>query len=511
MKRILFMTAVCAVLIAGCGKDDPKIPDEITDEVIAELLTLYADQTGGSISFNAPEDWEIEIAELVSASSETAVTKFTPEPVEVIGNPNWIWMPVRDGVSGMWTLVYEMQPNYLGYRRTARVRVNTSSEQRTLFEFNLTQLGETMDGKPLEKKYDVYLAGFLDLEAGELGYWKNGEKIYLSNAYGHNTNNNVTGMAVLGNDVYASGYIMEADNNMRAVYWKNGEMVKLPKTLQNSYATAITVVQEPDLNGKPVVYVAGSESSYDSESGKTTTVMQYWKDGVAYQITSVPNNVTRFIDIAVHGNDVHLIGNTNPSSQRISSPSYYAYYWKNGVRTDLQTGGNDEAEIKDLAVAPNGDVYIVGCKISGRKQQFVSGFGTVYSLDKVTAVVWKNGVMSKMEDSVESICFDGNDVYIAAAPGNSNGVYYYKNGEKTYVGSTGSMYSTYLGKNSITVVDGDVYVRAYAIAEGYLMFWKNGTKYQISDGRDMTNPTQISTSVYVGDIIVVPHSPTRTW
>jgi hypothetical protein len=435
-------------------------------------------------------------------------------------SPNWVYVPVYDGVAGIYSLALRLEPNYGQCDRTAEIDVNSGKDH---IIFTVTQRGITMDGNPLDKKYDVYLAGFYSNTAADYekrGYWKNGEKIFIPD------DGSVAGLDVLGNDVYVSGAILEADNRSRAVYWKNGEIVKLPKTLKDSYSTAITVAQNPDLGGKPIVYVAGYETGDDGINHP-----QYWKDGVVYQFT-VPDTYpdafdvgygpmypkiseAEIADIVVHGSDVHVIGNAEISDK--FTLQSLAWYWKNGVRTDLLRNDDYGVQANDLAVAPNGDVYIAGFRYSARQWMGVSG--SAYTYDKLEAVLWKNGVPQKLEDNAmaQSVFIDGDDIYVAVGKRGSGEAYYYKNGQKVSVGSVGNIATAFMcaryGRNALTVVDGDVYVMAYGdyytsglYGDLYsnLSFWKNRVKYDLP-------AIERGSYMAIGDLIVVPHNPSRKW
>jgi hypothetical protein len=423
-------------------------------------------------------------------------------------SPNWVYVPVYDGVAGIYSLALRLEPNYGQCDRIAEIDVNSGKDH---IIFTVTQRGITMDGKPLDKKYDVYTPAAYDAVADQSGYWKNGEKILLpdsssfSRAGGYSYDaNSVSGLTVFGNDVYASGSVREVDNNLRAVYWKNGEIVKLPKTLKDSYSTAITVVQNPSLGGKPIVYVAGYELDDDGMHP------QYWKDGVVYQLTAPDTYRAEIADIVVHGSDVHVIGSSEISNRFILQS--LAWYWKNGVRTDLLRNDDYGVQASDLAVAPNGDVYIAGFRY-GDAQYHSFGNASYYTYEDVEAVLWKNGVPQKLEDNAvaQSIFIDGNDVYVAVGKRGSGEVYYYKNGQKVSVGSVSSVGSNYVhyGRNALTVVDGDVYVMAYGDDYGAgrysnLSFWKNRVKYDLP-------AIERGSYMMVGDLNVVPHNPSRKW
>jgi hypothetical protein len=500
---------------------EPELEPAVTIVEPADgKLSLWADQTEATISFEADGPWTITVTDVSggdkAAMSETAAIKEvkiaaaglpdTPPPVcyPSVGDPDWVVVSVYDGVAGIWSLALRLELNYGQCDRTAEIKVD-SGKNREPVVFTIIQRGITMDGNPLDKKYDVYTP------IGSPGYWKNGEKILLSDS------GIISGLTVFGNDVYANGSVRADDYTYSPIYWKNGEIVKLPKTLKNSYSTAITVVQNPDLGGKPIVYVTG----YESDNTVGQYFLQYWKDSVVYQLGKLPkvrmsdffgtpydydselsHGNSRIIDIAVHGDDVHLIVR---SEWRLTTyiklwDRSASSYCKNGVCTLLESGDvNTMVWARDIVVAPNGDVYIAGHATD--------------SVGKISAVLWKNGVPQTLEDNAvaQSVFIDGNDVYVAVGKLGSGEAYYYKNGKKVSVGSIGSVgvgnYPHY-ERNALAVVDGDVYLRAYNTANpGDLVFWKNKEKYTIEVGSE----TGYFPTGNCGDMVIVPHSPSQKW
>jgi len=210
---------------------------------------------------------------------------------------------------------------------------------------------------------DVYVGGS-DESTQHPVYWKNGQKVSLpfdntpldtNNEYGW-----VTGIAVSGNDVYATGGTMGyTDVFGKAVYWKNGEQFILPKN--ENYPTYATEAEGIAVSGSDV-YVCGSQSVPDDE---VRGVAVYWKNGRQITLSTVASEA---FGIAVSGNDVYVCG------YAMAYPSYLlsAVYWKNGQLITLA----QNAEAVGIIVSGN-DVYVCG---------------NVYDDDdNSTAVYWKNG------------------------------------------------------------------------------------------------------------------------
>lgn len=112
---------------------------------------------------------------------------------------------------------------------------------------------------------DVYVAG--DVFTGthiEAVYWKNGIRTILS--YNDSLDEHTTAIGVSGNDLYIAG-----NAGWVAKYWKNGSPVNLTDGRRDASITSLSIA-----NGD--VYLAGYE--YD--------VPKYWKNGIVHVITNEP-------------------------------------------------------------------------------------------------------------------------------------------------------------------------------------------------------------------------------
>jgi hypothetical protein len=156
---------------------------------------------------------------------------------------------------------------------------------------------------------DIYLAGNVGRSgtiSGSPAYWKNGviNPLLPSDAV-------VTGIDVSGPDVYVSGNIPAINPmedlgfNKIAVYWKNGEMVRITNNL---YSTATSIL----IDGTDV-YVTGSDVT-DLSINLQEAV--FWKNGVPHYIPESTEAYSILIDQA----NTHVICKGN-------------VYWKNGAST----------------------------------------------------------------------------------------------------------------------------------------------------------------------------------
>ena len=205
---------------------------------------------------------------------------------------------------------------------------------------------------------DTYMVGW---GTGEATYWKNEDRITLSPGYSPTTLNiraTASSIAVSGNDVYVSGHQSEELSpvgfwsNVFAVYWKNGNLVKLTDGSKDANANFIIV------SGNDV-YVAGVVVT-DGAVNKA----QYWKNGALVNLTD--GTAEAYANsIAVSGMDVYVAGTQWDGNAINYNDGYTVYhrnpiakYWKNGNPVNL-TDGSKWAEAKSIVVS-GADVYVAG-------------------------------------------------------------------------------------------------------------------------------------------------------
>jgi len=218
---------------------------------------------------------------------------------------------------------------------------------------------------------DAYYGGDSN---GTPAYWKNGELVTL-NGVGY-----VSAIFAFNDDVYCAGFIETEINQHTPVYWKNKEM----KTITTKTGDLPNLLIAIFVSGTDV-YIAGN---YGSHTGS------YWKNG---EEIGLPGDDIYVIDIAVSGNDVHLIGVDNTD----------AWHIKNGVRTALSHPTKTGSIWPTSIFVDQSDVYITG-------GDFVDN-GEV-------AVYWKNGspvLLDGYEASV--IKKSGEDIYVAGLKLNKAG------------------------------------------------------------------------------------------
>jgi hypothetical protein len=212
---------------------------------------------------------------------------------------------------------------------------------------------------------DVYLGGYeqnLLTDSSQAVYWKNEIKTVLATSDYFVT---VTGLALLGSDVYASGYFIDRNKNSTAAYWKNGVQTLLPALAVNAN------IKQASTTG---IKISGSDIYV---SGETVAKACYWKNGELVNLSTPDGWTSRANAIAISGSDVFVVGTienfpNNPNS-------YAVVYWKNGVMTQLSDVCT-KASGTSIAVTGN-DFYVGGYVTSGTDQK---------------AIIWKNGVATTL-------------------------------------------------------------------------------------------------------------------
>lgn len=205
---------------------------------------------------------------------------------------------------------------------------------------------------------NIYIGGYEyngngDGETPKAVLWINGENTRLSD------DGNVTGVAVLGNDIYAVGQNTSTESYSVATIWKNGTPIRLNPmpTHVPSFANAISILNSD-------IYVVG-HCYVESNNWKMTAV--YWKNGNMMPLSSKESYA---IDITTSGDDFYICG------REIVNGVSVAKYWKNGVEFNLSDGSKNCSAAR-IAVEGN-DVYIAGY------EELKKDFNV--------PVYWKNGV-----------------------------------------------------------------------------------------------------------------------
>jgi hypothetical protein len=243
-----------------------------------------------------------------------------------------------------------------------------------------------------------------------------------------------------GVDIYAAGSVENT-----AVYWKNGDLVRLQGTSESgeTFASGIYV------SGKDV-YVCGSVG------GKAA----YWKNG---ELLIFPEQVTAYSHFPpkIYGkdNDVYVSGYSDRNNTG---------YWKNGklvkitnniaIPTSICVSGNDVYVSYDVSIIDD-ERKLIGRIPGYSKNEY-----------KIAMFMGPDNIDLGKEFRTHSICVEGNDVYVAGSiDGN---VVLWKNQISTIYA-----YAENGWAKSVYVSGNDVYVAAFV--DGLAVYWKNNVKYEL--------------------------------
>ncbi len=172
---------------------------------------------------------------------------------------------------------------------------------------------------------DIYVVGNCPKDKTTTAcYWKNGERIELSNEHSY-----ASFIKVVKDNVYVCGGYKGT-----ACYWKNGKKVDLMVTTGSQYyhTSSLSIVGDD-------VYVCGRIEKFLIELRETSASACYWKNGKRVDLTDVTDDSQYYYtsSICVDGDDVYVCGGINfwGNANGINT---IACYWKNGVEITLGIG-----------------------------------------------------------------------------------------------------------------------------------------------------------------------------
>jgi hypothetical protein len=298
---------------------------------------------------------------------------------------------------------------------------------------------------------DIYVSGetFTGTQgapgAGVACYWKNGQRVDLPKSVeGQGQDAIATGIAVDGGSIYVAGAVGNQYRVGIPVYWKDGVLTTLPVPTEFGGGLALGMhVSGSDIYYYGFVVVVGEE--------QRTQVPAYWKNGTLVQL-SLPEDFQGLLyDLKTADGIVYTGGLLYDSSEK-QKPAY----WKNGVlNAVLPLDNNDQAEVNGLDVY-RGDVYTAGW--------FAESLW-------FTPNLWKNNVRQRLSMVDESMFGRAYDV---------------------------------------SVQDGDVYVTGWNYVKSTIdpkagipipCNWKNGTRSDLpglAKDPQAINPTRPSIPAYFG-------------
>lgn len=343
----------------------------------------------------------------------------------------------------LWMTISAPASPTIASANTPQTPVSNLVEGTYLFQLNVTDstglisadtVKIVVSKQPDNSPVDIYVTGMADDQAV---YWKNGQGIKLPSQSSEAT---ATAIEVVGSDVYVAGE--EGDlfiyKNNRAKYWKNGMEVFLTGPI-GAGATSIAV------SGSDV-YVAG----WQYKGSKSIAI--YWKNGQPVELTD-GSEEAEATGIVVDGSNVYVVGWENRTAK----------YWKNGQPVAL-TDGKNTANAWGITIA-GGSIYVSGSEVSG---------------STYIAKYWKDGQPVSVSSGVQqaygmSIAVDGNSIYVAGYEGeySQTNAVCWNNGIKIpLINPNNQSIAT-----SIAVWGGNVFVAGYefgANSQFMAKYWKNG-------------------------------------
>jgi hypothetical protein len=355
---------------------------------------------------------------------------------------------------------------------------------------------------------DVYVAGYEVNTQNQLVavYWKNGTEVKLQS--GLSTKCLARAVFVSGNDVYVAG-----STGSQACYWKNGVIVGLPSELDTLQATSICVA-----NGN--VYVGISQPlMYESQKLHPAEYVIVSPAGqTGYGISVVYEDQVQQSGICTSGTDVYNSGSFGQKGGTDFGVEYYlpqACYWKNGNLVVLPFSSYMNNIALNTAYVVNSSANAI--TVSGSNVYTAGGVGVSYQNDNEGnfanyPAYWVNNTAYMLGEqtvgnniqtypvgAATSICVSGSDVYIGGSVNNSitpSACYWKNSGATIFMPRQGD----YAQGNAIAVSGSDVYMAGTDFKdspqESYTAcYWKNGTE------------TTLSTATYskANGIFVVKH------
>ncbi|MBF0441468.1 MAG: hypothetical protein HQK54_06155 [Oligoflexales bacterium] len=237
------------------------------------------------------------------------------------------------------------------------------------------------------------------------GYWRNGEWIELP-APSSGTRKSVTGLALKGVEIYASGYTYPSViSGVKGVYWKNGVLsdLKTPSAGFSNFIGARIVIKGED------IYIGGYSSYFSSEKS-TMSVAMYWKNDTVTALTSEKIN-SRINDMTISGNDIYAAGGVQ-NEQKIMVPGY----WKNWEFVKLTPADPAKSSEAKAITVIGTNVYAAGYTKNDSGVEL-----PVYWINGAVKALAAVGDSAKSDMEVTSIAVSGSDVYVGGYIDNSSG------------------------------------------------------------------------------------------
>lgn len=214
--------------------------------------------------------------------------------------------------------------------------INQSSYIPTLFRENIPARplsGADVFGEALDLYYVDGVAHIVGFEwISEGGFPRLNGKLWQVGFGGNpNVEENLTderlnavpyAVKVVDGDVYIAGYTSNystsGSGNRRAVYWKNGELIRIEHGQENTEARAIEVV-----NGD--VHVIGVEYR-EEQIHPAFAKLKYWVNGSEMNLEHNSDYPSEANDVRSINGDIYIVGHSNNNTATV---------WKNGAPSYL--------------------------------------------------------------------------------------------------------------------------------------------------------------------------------
>ena len=307
-----------------------------------------------------------------------------------------------------------------------------NGEQRVDDSLAAVATGIALDGD------DVYFSGTYAEDGSGVqypAYWKNGERTILTIPDG--SSGYAADIAIHDDMVYVSGYYDPSDGPERPCLWTNGtrEDLELPDGMANTAQANRLAVVGSD------VYVSGYYVEIDNTSTDDVWKICYWKNSARTDIDSVTGLPSIMVfGIAASGSDVYVCGASNDGSGNLV-PTYWNVSVDSPVQTTLSAGSATKAGIVDMLVS-DGSIRAVGTYYDG-----TAGWMPAYWTDGALTTLETDGTGTGEFQVGIALALDGSDVYVAGMRG------YGDEGEFPSLWKNGSIVDLYSGEGYGCMLD----------------------------------------------------------
>ncbi|MCL2243254.1 MAG: hypothetical protein FWC03_02155 [Treponema sp.] len=335
----------------------------------------------------------------------------------------------------------------------------------------------TRGGTPITS---VYIAG--SYESGGVWnpcYWINGSRVDLPVPAGA-TSSGTSGIAVMGNTVYVSGYYSMTSETPRACYWANGVKTDLELPTGITYSTTTDIAVQGS-----TVYITGQLRSGSDR------MACYWVNGNRTNITH-STNITYTVGISVEGTAVYILGLFGPTNDTKS------FYWDTGVSSENATVNSISFQLP--SGSGNNNYYSTpGAKLGNA----VYVPGNVRSSSIQRACYWRDGYRTDLslpagitDSYTNALSIYGSTIYVAGvySTGSSNQTgCYWTNGVRTDLTVPGAAITR---AGEVVVHGSNIYVvgsYGSTVETRKACYWLNGNKTDLNvpAGATVSAPSRI--------------------